>query len=224
MARVYVYIDGFNLYYGIKRTKASKWLDPVALADRFFPEDEVLAVKYYTARVKARIDPGAPARQEVYIRAIDDNPRLSITYGQFRIGQVALPLVKPEEGKKWARVWKAEEKRSDVNLAAHLLTDAFESRFDIAAVVTNDSDLREPIRIVRNPPLGLKIHILNPTFGKPTEMGGGLHTDIAPGDYAACLLPNPVVLSDGTALTMPEEWAPELGKEEGPPAGDPMPG
>lgn len=41
-----------------------------------------------------------------------------------------------------------EEKGSDVNLAAHLLNDAWEDRFDAAAVISNDTDLVTPIRMV----------------------------------------------------------------------------
>jgi len=41
-----------------------------------------------------------------------------------------------------------EEKDSDVNLAAHLLNDAWKGQFDVAAVISNDTDLVTPIRIV----------------------------------------------------------------------------
>lgn len=45
------------------------------------------------------------------------------------------------------RVWKNEEKGSDVNLAIHLLNDAWNNRFDVAVVVSNDSDLAEAMRL-----------------------------------------------------------------------------
>ena len=41
-----------------------------------------------------------------------------------------------------------EEKGSDVNLAAHLLNDAWNGLFDAAAVISNDTDLVTPIRMV----------------------------------------------------------------------------
>ena len=43
---------------------------------------------------------------------------------------------------------KTEEKGSDVNLASHLLRDAFSKKFEVAVLITNDSDLAEPVRIV----------------------------------------------------------------------------
>ena len=54
-----------------------------------------------------------------------------------------------------------EEKGSDVNLASHLLLDAFKEEYDLAVVISNDSDLAEPIRLVRNE-LGRKVRIVNP--------------------------------------------------------------
>ncbi|HTR76959.1 MAG TPA: hypothetical protein VMH39_02575 [Gemmatimonadaceae bacterium] len=44
---------------------------------------------------------------------------------------------------------KTEEKGSDVNLATHPPVDAYEGRADVAVLFTNDSDLAEPVRVVR---------------------------------------------------------------------------
>ena len=62
---------------------------------------------------------------------------------------------------KYAKVMKTEEKGSDVNLATHLLNDAHNKDFDIAVMITNDSDLLEPMRIVRDE-LHLPVGIINP--------------------------------------------------------------
>ncbi len=58
-------------------------------------------------------------------------------------------------------VTKTEEKGSDVNLAAHLLIDGFDKRYESAIVVTNDSDLTMPIRYVRDN-LGFEVIVVNP--------------------------------------------------------------
>ena len=47
-----------------------------------------------------------------------------------------------------AEVHSMEEKGSDVNLAAHLLNDAWKNSFDAAVAISNDTDLVEPIRMV----------------------------------------------------------------------------
>lgn len=59
------------------------------------------------------------------------------------------------------RVVKTEEKGSDVNLATLLLVDAFDDLFDCAVIVSNDSDLKEPIAQVKQR-FGKAIGILNP--------------------------------------------------------------
>jgi len=58
-----------------------------------------------------------------------------------------MPLV-PVAGQRqqYARVIKTEEKGSDVNLATHLLHDAHRGWFEAAVIVSNDSDLLEPIK------------------------------------------------------------------------------
>lgn len=63
--------------------------------------------------------------------------------------------------RQWVTVDKTEEKGSDVNLASHLLLDAFTGKFDLAVLITNDSDLAEPVRIVKEV-VNLPVGIINP--------------------------------------------------------------
>ena len=56
---------------------------------------------------------------------------------------------------------KTEEKGSDVNLATYLLADAFRNDADCFVIISNDSDLTEPMRIVRHE-LGKVVGLLNP--------------------------------------------------------------
>jgi hypothetical protein len=125
------------------------------------PNDRVIAIKYYTARISARPgNPGTPNDQQIYLRALRTIPNLSITYGHFLTHPVSMALTGVTPTK---RVWvdKTEEKGSDVNLAAHLVRDAFRAAFQVAVLITNDSDLAEPVRIVRQE-LNLPVGILNP--------------------------------------------------------------
>lgn len=59
------------------------------------------------------------------------------------------------------RVIKTEEKGSDVNLASQLLNDAHQKRMECVVLVTGDSDLLMPVRIVKEE-LGLTVGVLNP--------------------------------------------------------------
>src|SRR5207248_1125272 len=118
--------------------------------------------KYYTARVTARPgDLDQPVRQQLYLRALGTLTGVSIHYGHFLSHEVTMPLpLIPGQRQKYTRVIKTEEKGSDVNLATHLLHDAHMGRFEVAVIVSNDSDLLEPIKIVREE-LGKKVGILN---------------------------------------------------------------
>ena len=55
----------------------------------------------------------------------------------------------PETGPRTVEILDTEEKGSDVNLASHLLLDGFDDEYEMAVVVSNDSDLELPIRMVR---------------------------------------------------------------------------
>lgn len=161
MAKVNVYIDGFNLYYGAVKSSPFKWLDLTALCHRMLPTDHIEAIKYFTAILSARPgDPDLPTRQQIYLRALRTIPNLSIVYGHFLTHSCRMVLTGSKPPKK---VWvdKTEEKGSDVNIATHLLDDAFHNRFEVGVLLTNDSDLLEPVRVVRRK-IGLPIGILNP--------------------------------------------------------------
>jgi uncharacterized LabA/DUF88 family protein len=161
MAKTFVYIDGFNLYYGALKRTPYRWLDLGRLCALMLPGDDIAAVNYYTSLVRARPNnPTAPNDQQMYLRALRTIPKLSITYGHFLTHSVRMVLtgVTPAQ-----RVWvdKTEEKGSDVNIATHLVRDACFKRFDVAVLITNDSDLAEPVRVVRQE-FGLPVGILNP--------------------------------------------------------------
>lgn len=158
-----VYIDGFNLYYGALRDTPYKWLDLEALCRRLLPKDDVNRIRYFTARITARPDdPKQAQRQETYLRALRTLPLVSIHYGHFLTHAVRLPLAHPHPGgPRTAEVMRTEEKGSDVNLGSHLLLDAFQGTCDTAVVVSNDSDLRVPIRIAEQE-LGIRVGIINP--------------------------------------------------------------
>lgn len=156
-----VYIDGFNLYYGALKNTPYRWLDLVALCRHMLPNDTIQTIRYFTAKVSSRPhDPQQPMRQQIYLRALATLPNVSIHYGHFLTHSCRMVLTNSNPVQK---VWvdKTEEKGSDVNLATHLLRDGFRGVFDTAVLITNDSDLLEPVRIIRQE-LNLPVGILNP--------------------------------------------------------------
>lgn len=155
-----IYVDGFNLYYGALRNTPYRWLDIAKLCRIMLPRDTINQIKYFTALVNPRpIDPNQLTRQQTYLRALQIIPNLEIIYGHFLTHEIMMPLAPPKNG--YVKVIKTEEKGSDVNLALHLLSDGYKNAYDIAVIVSNDSDLLLPVRFVKRE-LNKKIGILNP--------------------------------------------------------------
>jgi uncharacterized LabA/DUF88 family protein len=158
--KVNIYVDGFNLYYGAVKGTPYRWLNIAEMCRLLLPNDQILQIKYFTAKVNPRpTDPDQRSRQETFLRALATIPNLSIIYGFFLTHEVMMPLAPP--GKGYVRVIKTEEKGSDVNIATHLLTDAFDDVCELAVIVSNDSDLLTPIKVVTQR-LGKAVGILNP--------------------------------------------------------------
>jgi len=161
LTRTNVYIDGFNLYYGATKGTLYKWLDLSQLCQLLLPKAHIQEIKYFTARVKGWAhDPDQPIRQLAYLRALQTIPNLTVFYGHFLTHSVSR-MITGSDPREWVKVDETKEKGSDVNLASHLLWDAFTKKIDAAVLITNDSDLAEPVKIVRNV-LNLPVSILNP--------------------------------------------------------------
>lgn len=203
-----VYIDGFNLYYGALRGSAFKWLDLGALSKNLLPKNTINRIRYFTARVKSSArDPHQDARQDAYLRALRTIPNLEIHESQFLSHVVNMRLASPQPGGPYTvKVLKTEEKGSDVKLATYLLLDAFAKEYEVAVVISNDSDLEEPIRVVSEL-MGLKVGVINP-HAKPSRELLKLATFYKPirrGVLSASQFPNPVIGSAGS-ITKPSGW------------------
>jgi len=150
-----VYIDGFNLYFCSVKGTSYKWLNLLTLCNILFPTLTINKIKYFSAKVKALPhDPSAPTRQDTYWRALRTIPNLHIIEGNFR----AWPRLLPQSPFAYTRgvnnppqkvqVERAEEKRSDVNLAAYLVYDNCTKDADESIIISNDSDLTDAIELV----------------------------------------------------------------------------
>ena len=130
-----------------------------------------------------------------------------------------MPLVTPSPtGSKTAKVWKTEEKGSDVNLAVHLLNDAHNKDYEVAIVVSNDSDLGEAVRIVTED-INLPVGVVFPEGAIDTYTGSryklnksktlkkyaSFIREIRPGVLSRSQLPNTMTDANGT-FHRPPEW------------------
>lgn len=206
--RTIVYVDGFNFYYGVLKGTAWKWLDFQTLFRSVLgPQNEIVKVKYFTAKVQPTpTDPNIAARQEIYLRALGRHcPSLEVHFGHFLRHRVRMEHANPPPAT--VAVWKNEEKGSDVNLALHVLNDAWLDAYDCAVIASNDSDLAESLRLVRKQHRKL-IGLITP--GAPqrkTSWQLRRHSDsvkpIRPWALQVSQLPDPI---PGTALSKPATW------------------
>ena len=218
--RTIVYVDGFNLYYGSLRPTPQRpgdyrWLDLHAFCSRLLPKDQIIAIKYFTALVESapwRSGRARSAAQRTYIRALRTLPDLSIHYGHFLSHKVTRRLVKPPRGgSPYQDVWHTEEKGSDVNLASHLLIDGFREKYELAVIISNDSDLKEPADFVRND-LKIPVGVLNPHPNRSWALSpqalpaGCFYKPIRQGAAKASLFPATLSDSNGQ-FGSPPGWA-----------------
>ena len=160
-----IYIDGFNMYHRAVRGTPYKWLDLSKLCRTLLlPAHQINRIRYFTALVDARPhDLSQPRRQLIYIRALKTIPNLTDHYGLFRTDPKRLPLTHPIVGvQRFVEVDVTTEKGSDVNLASYLLADGYQGDYEQALVISNDSDLALPIKMVRDD-LKLPIGVTNPS-------------------------------------------------------------
>ncbi len=207
--RTYIYIDGFNFYYGAVKWTPFKWLDFKAFFTCLLKsQHHILSIKYFTALVSSTPDdPNKSVRQETFIRALNNYiPEIEVYYGHFLSHEISAPLAKPSRGKRFADVIKTEEKGSDVNLAVHLLNDAWLDKYDCAVVVSNDSDLAEAMRLVKEHHSQKLIGLVTPgerKTSKQLQQHADFVRKVRRGALARTQLPNPI---PGTTIHKPPEW------------------
>ena len=148
--RTIVYIDGFNFYYGQLKDSRHKWLNLTKLFKMILGEqNELVKIKSFTARVQPTDrDPQVNIRQDTYFRALEAHcPEVEVHLGHFLRHRVFAKNANPPPNT--VSIFKTEEKGSNVNLALHVLNDAWANIYDCAVIVSNDSDLATALRMVK---------------------------------------------------------------------------
>lgn len=223
------YIDGFNLYNGCLRASPYKWLDLEALCAGLAPGRTVSKVRYFTARVSG----SAARRQQVYLDALSSlasvtvhteghfethtvirplanqfHPSMSASLEWFRPSdQNWLPLAWPRPGRQVrASVRDTKEKGTDVNLATLMLDDAYSHAMDEAFVVSGDSDLALPVKVVG---ALMPVTVMNPVFGRRSaelQAAAGGYGTLNATILASNQLPTPITLPGGRSVSKPASW------------------
>lgn len=204
MQRVVVYIDGFNLYFGLKASgfKRYYWLDVAALAQNLLkPGQRLLATHYFTARIRNNgRNTADQKRQNDYLEALAVRG-VVCHFGHY--------LQKMRQCQHCGASWlDYEEKMTDVNLAIQVLADAFDDVFDTAIVVSGDSDLRTPLRKMRDRFAEKRIVVAFPPGRYSNELKRCAHGFFTIGEdkLRASQLPERIAKPDGYVLTRPATW------------------
>ncbi len=210
--KTYVYVDGFNLYHRLIKGTQYKWLNLAVLCDLLLPECNVSKIKYFSARISSTPhDPEQQLRQEIYLRALGTEARIETIFGQFESGPKKFPEYPwryTDSGKAvMSKIYHANEKGSDVNLASNLIFDALTNQADAYVVITNDSDQVMPLSLLHNnhkTVLGLLVPDEAPSK-KLMQLNLPIMKRIRKGVLAASQFPE--AISDESGLiTKPSGW------------------
>lgn len=199
--RVIVYVDGFNLYFGIKQAGLTncKWLDLRKLALSLFkPHQELVTIKYFTSRVNN--NPEKQKRQTTFIEALETTG-VMVFYGHYQSDTI--------ECKRCGAVWSSNnEKMTDVNIATQMIIDAYNDDYDTAMLISGDSDLVPPIKAIHQNFENKRVFVAFPPnrFNKSVKIVAKGSLVIGNTKIRESQLPDEVVKSDGFVLKKPERW------------------
>ena len=203
--RVAVYVDGFNLFYGMKarRWRRYYWLDLVKLSENLLrPSQTLQVVRYFTASlIPDRSDSGKDARQRTYLDALETLPNLSTQLGYFQPQRSQCP--------NCGKVRQTyEEKMTDVNISVALLNDAQDNLFDTAMIISADSDLVGPIQSVLTRYPDKRVIAAFPPDRKSKHLRQVVNASFTIGrnKLRDSQLPNNVTRADGFVLKRPPSW------------------
>lgn len=201
MKRVIAYIDGFNLYFGLKEKgwRRYYWLNVQALASTLLkPGQQLVFTKYFTSRVIDNVD--KQKRQTTFIEALETLSDFKIFYGKYRLNERVCQSCGSVD-------YVPNEKMSDVNIAVELLVDAFQDNFDVALLISADSDLTAALSSVKRMLPAKQIVVAFPPYRFSKDLAAiTSHFVIGRRAIARSQFPETVRKADGFALSRPSLW------------------
>lgn len=202
MIRVIAYIDGLNLYFGLKEKgwKRFYWLNVQKMVLGLLkPGQELVKTKYFSSIVKEPQD--KRKRQQAFLEALETLGDMEIQYGHFLSDQITC-------FKCGAQYAAYHEKQTDVNISVAMLVDAYDDRFDDALLVSADSDLVGPIRALQTIFPKKRVTVAFPPARFSKELAKTTsYTHIGRDVLARSLFADQVIKADGYVLVRPQKWS-----------------
>jgi 6-hydroxy-3-succinoylpyridine 3-monooxygenase len=205
-----VYVDGFNWYHAIfKHRPEWKWLNVQTFFEALRPHENIKAIKFFTAIVDEHLkESDARERHLKYISALKTLDKVTIILGIFQMREVSCR----SECKN--RYMVPEEKKTDVNIAVEIMSDAFNNNCDSIILVSGDSDAQPPIQWVHQNYSAKKITVYIPALPPDREKRRldfynriGIDCKFLPTDGLSAHQLRPVVhLPDSKVVCRPASW------------------
>jgi uncharacterized LabA/DUF88 family protein len=202
LQNVIVYINGFNLYFGLieKGWRNYLWLDLIKfLKSLLIANQKLIHTKYFTSRISKPVSKNR--RQSIFIDALSTLSDFSIYYGRYQA------QIRTCENCGFTS-FISNEKKTDVNIATEMMVDAFQNKFDSAILVSADADLTAPIKAIRSLFPDKKVIVAFPPKRDSYELRSvaSTHYFIGEHNFRGNLLPDIVRTSSGFELKRPEKW------------------
>lgn len=202
MELVTAYIDGLNLYHGLKDGgwRRYYWLDVRRLIENLLKPGQTLGeVHYFTTRALFGAD--KIARHSAYLDALETLPGLSVHYGYY--------VTKSRRCPNCGAVHQVpEEKVTDVNIAVKLVCDAHDDAFDTAMLVSGDGDLAGPIKAVIERHPQKSVIVAFPPKRRSVGLSNAATASLVIGRkrISDSQLPDEITKPDGYVLRRPQRW------------------
>lgn len=205
-----VYIDGFNLYHAVDDLAINhlKWCNFWRLSELIAKGHarSITKVVFCTAYFKG--NHGKRARHEALVNAS------KLVGVETKLGHTTMEPMEckhPECGHKWDQ---PREKATDINLSLALISDAIDDVFDVAFLVTADTDQAATIATFKQRFPNKKIINVIPPGREPSKHLADLahgKIKLTADHFDICTLPEMVVKEGHRSITRPREYNPPEG-------------
>jgi len=211
--RIIAYVDGFNLYNGLKEANFQKflWLDIKKLIKFYIaPKDVLVRIKYFTS-LEIGNDWERKERQKTYLEALGTLSDFEIIYGLFYKTPFTCKFYDPSNyvcHGCTGIMQKRTEKMTDVKIAIEMIDDLINDRFDIAILVSGDTDFIPVIEYIHK----IKPDKIVTVFFPPKRNNGAVtavakgHTDIGRKRLKDSQFPIDMQNKIGDPLHKPVTW------------------
>ena len=209
-----IYVDSFNWYFGIFRHRpAWKWLNVQSFFESLRVDDDVVAVKVFTAIVDPKQQHSAKRdRQNRYLKALSSLAKVRIIRGTYQNRTVTCGA---QECPRRLKYEVPEEKKTDVNIAVNLIDDALNGAADSMVIVSGDSDMEPAVQWVRTKFPKIKITVYVPVLEDEAQKRRNDHyiqmgvtcKPLPLTDLPRHQFPRDVQLNNQETVTRPDEWA-----------------